>query len=282
MGSAFTPVYPRGSSPMPMSVLNQSGGQSSRPNKRHRDHQNIPGLQHMVLDDIDEDEEETADETLPDHGSTSASEASSKASNNSQPPLLEFIGATCMASAWFTSCFPCAVVDINDSDDYVVDKLSRESAMNVMYAKSNNNGASSSTLSGVSHDDNNSPVFDERQSGGGSNEQDKNVIRVQLPEETVQNDAPIPSNPLVISEEDSQDEDVMDTISLNDEADCMPTMTPERMGSFILQHRESSFAEASIVASVASAEEDPIYSPKSPPKKKKKFGMKLFGRKKKA
>lgn len=230
----------------------------------------------MVLDDINE--EETADETLPDHVSTSASEASSKASHNSQPPLLEFIGATCMASAWFTSCFPCAVVDINDSDDYVVDKLSRESAMNVMYAKKKNR-ASSSNIPGVSHDDN-SPVFDGRQSGG-SNEQNKNIIRVQLPEETVQNDAPIPSNPFVIAEEDSQDENVMDTISLNDEADCMP-MTPERMGSFTLQHRESSFVEES-VSSVASAEEDPVYLPsKSPPKKKKKFGMKLFGKKKKS
>jgi len=226
----------------------------------------------MVLDDIDE--EETADETLPDHVSTSSSEASSKASINSQPPLLEFIGATCMASAWFTSCFPCAVVDINDSDGYVVDRLSRESAMNVMYAK-NNNGSSSSNIPGVSHD-NNSPVFDERHSGG-SNEQDKNVIRIQLPEKTVQNDVPIPSNPLVIAEEDSQDEDVMDTISLNDEADCMP-MTSELMGSFILQHRESSFVKAS----VASAEEDPIYLPPKSPPKKKKFGMKLFGKKKKS
>lgn len=46
---------------------------------------------------------------------------------------MDFIGHACMASTWFTSCFPCAVVDINDGDDNVADKLTRASAMNVMY-----------------------------------------------------------------------------------------------------------------------------------------------------
>lgn len=69
----------------------------------------------------------------PDHVSTSASEASE--SNDSQTPkMLDFIGATCQVSSWFTSCFPCTIVDINEYDDRVMDKLSRESAMNVMYA----------------------------------------------------------------------------------------------------------------------------------------------------
>ena len=86
-------------------------------------------LNTMILDNLNDGAEEIAADCI----STSASEASSKGSNNSEPPLLDFIGTACMASAWFTSCFPCAVVDINDSDNKVVDKLSRQSAMNAMY-----------------------------------------------------------------------------------------------------------------------------------------------------
>ncbi len=85
----------------------------------------------MVLDQVDEGTVETESPTVH---STSTSENSSKASNTSEPALLDFIGATCFASAWFTSCFPCAVVDINDKDCDVVDRLSRASAMNVMYS----------------------------------------------------------------------------------------------------------------------------------------------------
>ena len=69
----------------------------------------------------------------PDQVSTSASEASNSSSKNSEPPLLDFIGTACMASTWFTSCFPCAVVDINHCDDNVVNKLDRMNAMSVMY-----------------------------------------------------------------------------------------------------------------------------------------------------
>jgi len=81
---------------------------------------------------IIEEEPSTVDEvpSVPDHASTSGSEAS----NNTPPMLANLIGATCSASAWFTSCFPCAVVDINDeNDNSVLDKLSPEYAMNTMY-----------------------------------------------------------------------------------------------------------------------------------------------------
>lgn len=257
MGSAFTPVYPRGSSPLPASFL-QPGG-LSRPNKRNREHQ---GSTLKALDGIDEEQTERTSETAPDHVSTSASEASSKASNNSQPPLLEFIGATCMASAWFTSCFPCAVVDINDSDDYVVDKLSRESVMNVMYAKKNK--ASTSDIPPVLPDS--SPARPEAH--------DKNMVR--LPEQAQQNDAPTQSIPSAIDEEDSQEEDAMDTISLNDDTGSLP-MNSNRIDSGILNNQESPFLQTSEPPLV------PVYKPPtSPPKKKKKFGMKLFGKKKKS
>lgn len=277
---------------MPVDGLKPGG--RLRPNKRTRERQMSTLQQMMVLDDVSE---EHTVETVPDHLSTSASETSSKASNSSQPPLLDFMGATCNASAWFTSCFPCAVVDINDSDDYVVDKLSRESAMNVMYAKDYiADDAASHNSPAVSADDaasynspavsrDSSPVFDGKQSRG-SEEQDKNLVYVRLPEHMTQKDAPIHSIPSMIVEEDSQDEDAMDTISLTDDGASMPVpVTPESMDSDsgivddsdILDDGESPFLDASV--DEASENENPQ---KSPPKKKKKFGMKLFGRKKKA
>lgn len=206
---------------------------------------------------LDEGDEEETVETAPDHISTSASETSSKASYNSQPQLLDFIGASCNVSAWFTSCFPCAVVDINDSDDYVMDKLSRESAMNVMYARNN-----------IS---NSPPVSPDRSKG--SDEQDTNLMYVRLPEQMTQNDAPVRAIPSLVVEENNQDDEAMDTISLDDDSgpDSMPVAT-ESFDSGILD--DSPFLEASV-------NENSIYPPpKSPPKKKKKFGMKIFGRKK--
>lgn len=62
-------------------------------------------------------------------------EKSNSNSSNGEVPILDFMGdQACSASAWFTSCFPCAVVDINENDYNVVGHLSRESAMNVMYS----------------------------------------------------------------------------------------------------------------------------------------------------
>jgi hypothetical protein len=82
---------------------------------------------------VDEgDESQCSNDNHPDQVSTSGSE-NSDGSTNSQPPLLDFIGTACMASTWFTSCFPCAVVDINHCDDNVVNKLNRTNAMSVMY-----------------------------------------------------------------------------------------------------------------------------------------------------
>jgi len=223
-------------------------------------------LPKMVLDEIDEEEQTV--ETAPDHISTSASEASSMRSNSSQPPLLDFIGNTCMASAWFTSCFPCAVVDINDSDDYVVDKLSRQSAMNVMYANHNMNMNTDASNS-ISVTPDCSPISDGNHTQYVEDHV-KNVMYVRLPEPGT-TDVPLHSVPSVI-EEDSHEDDVMDEISLNDDAGSMPVsvvsvaVTPQPMDSGIVDDRE-----------IPAVNEKPIYMPP----KKKKFGMKkLFGRKK--
>jgi len=129
-----------------------------------------------------------------------------------------------MASAWFTSCFPCAVVDIDDNDNCVVDKLSRESAMNVMYA----NNASSKVMPGAS------PVLAAQQRRGiqtRGSDQEENMIFVQLPPPSNQkeqasrlsssgmNHHPVPfhSVPSVIQEGSEDGSDNMDDISLNDD-----------------------------------------------------------------
>ena len=194
-----------------------------RPSKRTRQTSSL--AQMTVTEELDEEEQTL--ETVPDHLSTSASETSSKGSNSSQPPLLDFIGATCMASAWFTSCFPCAVVDIDDNDNCVVDKLSRESAMNVMYA----NNASGRVMPGAS------PELAAQQRRGiqtRGSDQEENMIFVQLPPPpsnqkeqasssrrsgSGMNHHPVPlhSVPSVIQEGSEDSSDNMDEIFLNDD-----------------------------------------------------------------
>jgi len=216
------------------------------------------------------------------------------------PPLLDFINATCMSTARLASCFPCAVVDINDSDDYVVDRLSRESAMNVMYGSSsisnNNNNATTTTPASINsppntfvseNDSCTASVGGIRFNNNGLGEQNNDdVIFIQLSdsEQMPQNDMPIQSNPSAIVEEDSShhDDEDMHTISLNDGGAGSSVVPDEECvtdnSSTVMRNRKSQGSE------IVSENEIPIYlPPKDPPKKKKKkFGMKLFGRKKKA
>lgn len=220
----------------------------------------LASFQKMTLDEtIDEEDCSTLD-TAPDHISTSTSEASSMRSNASQPPLLDFIGNTCEAAAWFTSCFPCAVVDFNDNDDYVVDKLSRESAMNVMYANSNHNIGGDSNSLRVTPDS--SPL---RGHGKRSQymEDDKNVIYVRLPEQLVKVDEPLHTVPSVIQEDINEDE-TMDEVSLIDDPGTMaqlPRLDRTYSGNVDLSKPAVPAAEAP---------------------KKKRFGVKKLFRKKKA
>jgi len=234
-----------------------------------------------------------------DHVSITASETSSEGSYMSQPPpLLDFINATCMATARLASCFPCAVVDINDSDDYVVDRLSRENAMNVMYGSSsvNNNATTATTPTStnsppntfVSENDSRKALVDGirfSNNGLGEYKDDDDMLFIQLSnsEHTPQNDMPIQSNPSAIVEEDRSHHDDVDlhTISLNDGATGSSVVPDECVtdnSSTAMRNREPQDSE------IVSENEIPIiYSPpKDPSKKKKKFGMKLFGRKKKA
>ncbi|KAL7544727.1 hypothetical protein ACHAWF_008089 [Thalassiosira exigua] len=242
MGSAFTPVQPRRGTPSP------DRGADGFPDKRTRQ---ASSLKEMWLEKVDEEDQQTL-ETVPDNQSTSASEASSKGSNHSQPPaLLDFINNTCVASAsysaWFTNCFPCAVVDINESDDYVVDKLSRRSAMNVMYM---NQSAASTDVP-------------EEKMNHTRSDQEKNLLFVQTPDlEQKPSEAPISmihSMPSIIQEEEDEVGSEMDDVSLDNAPIDEPCVVPE-------------------------PEPDPKYEtppPKKSPKNKKKFSVKkMFSRKK--
>jgi hypothetical protein len=140
--------------------------------------------QSMKIDVIDEEQT-----TMTDQVSVTESESSSKgSSNHSQNPLLDFMGAACMGSAWFTNFFPCAIVTINDRDDCVVEKLSRESAMNAMYSRNNTSAdgtliAADDTL--IAADDtliaaDDSPISDKEQSRVTEPKPDLNVVYIQL------------------------------------------------------------------------------------------------------
>ena len=246
--SAFTPVEARGGS----STTPIKPGAAGRRRQSKLKRQVSSGLQQMVLppvldDTVQEVDEEAATlETMPDH----LSEASSKDgdSNNSQAQLFDFIGATCSASAWFTSCFPCAVVDINDGDDYVMDKLTRESAMNAMYSEKPP-----------------SPGNNSLESKGSAQAEKNDVMYVHMPGQE-KNDSPAQSVPPLIQDDDEEE---MDEISLHDEDDGVPT--PGSSNSGIVDHQ---------TALPPKANKTPFQSPKGA--LKKKFSVKkVFGKSKK-
>jgi len=288
---------------------------NSRP-KRTRQSSSLLNMMNTVVEegtDLTEDEEcRTADLTMSDNLSATtscASEASSRGSNGSAnaPPLLDFIGNTCMASAWFTSCFPCAVVDINDSDDYVVDRLSRESAMHTMYGTTT---ASSSSLNNINSNNNNntnnimtsSVVTPERDVRGGGRDK-QSVMYVRLPEskdgaEEKDEDegrrwtndldnAPIHTVASVIQEEDDDDDDDAgddldahpDDVSPDDDDDSgilddsrVPTPPIHEALRVHCEGEEERERE----------ERANMLRSQQRPNKKKKFGMKkLFGRRNK-
>jgi hypothetical protein len=129
MTSAFSPVQRRAGTPPINSV--SSLRRSSR-RSRVRQASSLSEMLGRPLAQVAECSIEADSPVPPDQVSTSGSEAS--ASNASQSPkMLDFIGATCEVTSWFTSCFPCTVVNIDEKDGHVMDRLSKESAMNVMY-----------------------------------------------------------------------------------------------------------------------------------------------------
>lgn len=132
----------------------------------------------LKIDIIDEEQTHMTDQVSV-SDSDAASAASSRggsshgSSQSAQHPLLDFMGVSCTGSDWFTNCFPCAIVPILDDD--VADKvLSRENAMNAMYAKhdTSSGGAPIPSLNGQTRVEHS---FDSEQG----------ICIVQLPQEMV-------------------------------------------------------------------------------------------------
>lgn len=249
MGSAFTPVKTRGSTPLPPDLGRATGRKRSRLRRPS-----------APLDAVAEERGGSGsggDAATVSTAASAASAASSRASHDSGPPLLDFIGTTCFASsAWFTSCFPCAVVDINEGDDYVVDKLSRAAAMEVMYP---------------------TPPKPAR----AAEAPDVTVPADETADATADPTACRAATRSAPAARGSPDvEDAMETISLEDgtgagRARARP-VTPERGDAGLPDGRGSCDDGAVDETSTAS----PLAGP--PKKRRNKFGMKMFSRKTKA
>ena len=133
MTSAFSPVIQRAGSPRVTSVRLPPSRRTSTTFKRGRQTNSLLG-QPLELVVENSREEGESPSPPPDHVSTSGSEGSDASNASQGPKILDFIGATtCEVTSWFTSCFPCAVMDIDEHDGRVAGKLSQESAMNFMY-----------------------------------------------------------------------------------------------------------------------------------------------------
>jgi hypothetical protein len=63
-----------------------------------------------------------------------ATDASSQG-DGSPPPALDSVGDARMELDCFLGRFPSAIIDIDDTDQFVIDKLSREKAMDAMYRR---------------------------------------------------------------------------------------------------------------------------------------------------
>lgn len=226
---------------------------------------------------VDECDESRTVATVPDNVSDTASEASSNGIYNDQPPLLDFMGSMCVASAWFTSCFPCAVVDINDTDDRVVQNLSRENAMNIMY--SSNNERSFDNKSPRRFKPVCIPVSDGKQIVNGSGaavKQEPNTIMPiqQLPEKAT-SEPKLLCIPSIIEEDESGDDEMMDVVSLDSGTAKMNMLVDDlherQSDSFTtFSHNRGPTSCTPYSKSLASIQQ-----------RKKRFGMKNpFGRKK--
>jgi hypothetical protein len=267
---------------MPPSILKngEGGGRGGRPPPSpHPKRQRSASFKNMLVDECDEVQTVT---TVPDNVSDTASEASSNVSYNNHPPILDFMGTMCVASAWFTSCFPCAVVDINDTDDRVVHNLSRESAMNFMYANKNDR-LFECIKSHRSIAPECNAVSDGRKIVNGSSaavEQKSNSASIsQQRPEKAKSETKILCIPSIIEEDDSGDDETMDVVALESDAAKMNMLDlHERLDSGTTTTHNRGIAAA------AAATTRTNYSPSLPcsqPTTKKRFVMKNpFGRKK--
>lgn len=186
------------------------------------------------------------------------------------PSLLDFIGSRCMSgSSRFAEFFPCTVADVDDVEDRdAVDKLSREKAMNSMYAT------------------------------GGSGRRENKLAPKKKPDVVPASTAPETEEGSLVGKEEEEEDDARDDAPIRARAhganvvpDDDENSTPTReeapliysIPSAVVEDDDDSVVEASeasveVLAPAASTtEEGPL-----PKKRKNRFGRKLFGRKKKA
>ena len=305
MGSAFTPVHPRdGSPPTPRNGLNAITPTFTKQRSRQRQPSTLLSMMSTV--DEDEDENRTVDTVPTDYEpsiSSVKSNASSRASNGSanstgRPALLDFVGGACNASAWFTSCFPCSVVDIDDADEKIVKGLSRESAMDAMYRSARRNVSTSPEMvhmAAATNSSDSGPLLENNDAAiTGRHSGDNNLVHVRLPKEETSNgngvDAPTQSTQIAIAGGhylEYEDED-MDGVSLDDEdafgddRNVPIAVTPELITDSDNNAKTAGNEQPTISDEGLPSDKKPIYKP---PKKKrsKKFGIKrMFGMNKKA
>ena len=136
MTSAFSPVIQRAGSPRVTSLrLPPSTRRSSSANfKRGRQTKSLLGQPLELVVENSREEQGGESPIPPDHVSTSGSEGSDGSNASQGPKILDLLGATtCEVASFFTSCFPCTVVDIDEQDGRLAGNLSKENAMNIMY-----------------------------------------------------------------------------------------------------------------------------------------------------
>ncbi len=252
---------------MPPGILkNGEGGRGPSPSPTNPKRQRSASFK-MSVDECDGNRTVA---TVPDNVSDTASEASSNGSYNNQPPLLDFMGSMCVASAWFTSCFPCAVVDINDTDDRVVQNLSRENAMNFMYSNNNERlfeNKSPRRLKPVCI-----PVSDGKQIVNGSSaavKQENTIMSTQQLSKKAKSEPKL-CIPSIIEEDESGDDEMMDVVSLDSGRAKMNVLADDLHSGTTYSHNRGPTSSTPYSESLPSIQ-----------LRKKRFGMKNpFGRKK--
>ena len=133
MTSAFSPVIQRAGSPRVTSTRRSSSSSANNFKRSGRQTNSLLGQPLELVVENSREEQGGESPIPPDHVSTSGSEGPDGSNASQGPKILDFLGATYEVASFFTSCFPCAVVDIDEQDGRVAGNLSKENAMNIMY-----------------------------------------------------------------------------------------------------------------------------------------------------
>lgn len=262
----FSPIgLSRSPTPMPPSILKNGEGRPPSNPKRQRS----ASFKSMLVDECDENRTVA---TVPENISDTASEASSSSNNNQPPLVLDFMGSMCVASAWFTTCFPCAVVDINDTDDRVVHNLSRERAMNFMYSNNSDRFFGSQSPRRVKPecipDSDGKQIININGNSAPTERVSNTMTPTQKFPERAKSEPKLLGISSIIEEDESSDDEMMDMVSLDSGTAKMKMLADDLHERRLDSHNRGT-------TNAAYSENLPSLQPK-----KKRFGMKNpFGRK---